>query len=76
MTYQVSKNSNTGTLPAVSLEITKVVTPVEEKTSVRRSCELVTGTLKHSVPTVSSGCELVVQELVRSYNIYNLSKNV
>jgi len=73
---QVSNNSNTATLPAVSLEVTKVVTPVEENTSFRRSCELVTGMPQHTVSAVSSDCELVVQELARSYHIHNLSKNV
>jgi len=73
---QVSNNSNTATLSAVNLEVTKLDTPVEEKTFLgRRSCELVTG-MKYSVPTVSSDCELVVQGLTRSYNAQNLSKNV
>ena len=75
MTNQLAQNSNTATLPAVSLEGTKLIVPVEERISSRRGCELVTG-MKHRVPTVSSDCELVVQELTRSYNACILNKNV
>ena len=48
------------TLPVETLESSKFVVPVEEKTIVGGISELVTG-IKNGVPTLPPNCKLVVQ---------------